>query len=79
MNEYFMKYCNEEKALIASFHNVNIGFIVVVSNIYRIGKKKMSEINVKVCESTNCCYLKTCKKYQKQKEKQNENKSDNLN
>lgn len=39
----------------------------------------MEPINVKVCESTNCCYLKTCKKYLKQKEKENENKSNNFN
>ena len=64
---------------IACFHNVNIEFIVVVSNIYRIGKKKMNETNVKVCESTNCCYMKTFQKYLKVKEKQNENKSNNLN
>lgn len=39
----------------------------------------MNETNVKVCESTNCCYMKTFQKYLKVKEKQNENKSNNLN
>lgn len=62
---------------IVNLLNVNIGFIVLVSDFYRIGKKKMNGINVKVCECTNCCYLKTCQKYLKQKEKENENKSNN--
>lgn len=39
----------------------------------------MNEINVKVCESTKFVYLKTCNKYKKAKEKQNENKSNNFN
>lgn len=64
---------------IAYLLNANISFIVAVINFYRIGKKNMNEVNVKVCESTNCCYLKTCKKYLNQKEKENENKSNNLN
>ena len=38
----------------------------------------MNEINVKVCESTNCCYLKTCQKYKKAKEKQNEIKESKI-
>lgn len=59
--------------------NVNIGFIALDLSIYKLGKKKMKPVNVKVCESTNCCYLKTCQKYLKQKEKENENKSNNLN
>lgn len=62
-----------KKALIVSFHNVNIEFIVAGSNIYKHERKNMSEINVKVCDSTKCHYQKTCKKYLTEKEKQNEN------
>jgi len=39
----------------------------------------MSEINVKVCDSTKCHYRKTCKKYLTEKEKQNENNNYNSN
>lgn len=68
----------KQKQRIVEKLNVNISSIVLDTSIYKPGKKKMESINVKVCESTNCCYLKTCKKYLKQKEKENENKSNNL-